>query len=226
MSDIESTLSSQELQHKRDQEIKRILTSFKLDPYEILGLSHPNIDEPKITSMDIKKQYRSKSLLIHPDKTSNPDAPIAFSELKKAEQKLQDDESKSFIDDLYQQSIDFITSKLRTSNPSKIEIYEHFKDTLIHIEFKKIMNLQKISKQQGELAKLEEESKQLNLMKREFKKQWDETQVERVSNWRSYINGNEKKKKTKKPNTMRDDGDGKVTKPGKKKTSKKMKVLA
>ncbi len=43
-------------------QVERIIAAFKLNPYDILDLPISS------TESDIKKQYRKKSLLIHPDK--------------------------------------------------------------------------------------------------------------------------------------------------------------
>ena len=48
---------------------------------------------------DIKKCYRTKSLLIHPDKTTNPRAPDAFDRLKKAQTELMDEKHRTRLDE-------------------------------------------------------------------------------------------------------------------------------
>lgn len=148
-------------------------------------------DSP-ITSKDIKKRYRSKSLLIHPDKTTNPNASKAFDQLKKAESDLQTEDIKNKLDELYTQSKESLGPSATTK-----EIYNHFKDSLIQIEFQKRINLKTQLQRQGELDRLREESIQLDKLKREFKAQWEANQGKRVENWRSYSNKVEKKKKKK-----------------------------
>lgn len=53
----------------QDREIIRILSAFKLDAYAILDVL------PGCSTTDIRNVFRRKSLLIHPDKTTNPKAP-------------------------------------------------------------------------------------------------------------------------------------------------------
>lgn len=72
-----SALDTEALTFKKDAEISRILSAFRLDAYAVLDLS------PGVPDTQIKAQYRSLSLLIHPDKTTNPSAPDAFDRLKK-----------------------------------------------------------------------------------------------------------------------------------------------
>jgi len=49
----------------RELEVERIIRAFKLNPYDILDLP------VGASENDVKKQYRKKSLLIHPDKYKN-----------------------------------------------------------------------------------------------------------------------------------------------------------
>ncbi|KAJ0084854.1 hypothetical protein Patl1_30229 [Pistacia atlantica] len=57
---------------ERDNEVLRILSCFKLNPFEYLNLPFD------ATPDDIKKQYRKLSLLVHPDKCKHPQAKEAF----------------------------------------------------------------------------------------------------------------------------------------------------
>ena len=77
----------------KDAEIDRILKAFRLDAYAVLNL------QPGIGESDIKACYRKKSLLIHPDKTSNPAAPEAFDRLKKAQSQLSDEKERERLDE-------------------------------------------------------------------------------------------------------------------------------
>lgn len=185
---IDADLNSQELSLKRDKEIGRIISAFTLDPYQILELDHENAST--LTSIQIKKQYRTKSLLIHPDKTTNPDAPKAFNILKKAESNLQDQDFKSHIDEIYD------STASSSTNDTK-QRYESFKDILIQQEFTKRINQQKELQRQGELNRMKEEMMELNELKRKYKKQWEDNQENRVKNWRSYTNKVVKKVKKK-----------------------------
>jgi DnaJ family protein C protein 8 len=77
----------------QDEEIERIRNVFSLDAYAVLGL------QPGVPEGDIKKVYRAKSLLIHPDKTKNPLAPDAFDRLKKAQSMLLDEKLRAELDE-------------------------------------------------------------------------------------------------------------------------------
>ena len=69
------------------------MKTFKLDAYAVLDL------QPGVPESDIIKQYRKKSLLIHPDKTKNPSAPAAFDALKKAHTLLTDEKERARLDE-------------------------------------------------------------------------------------------------------------------------------
>src|SRR5688572_20772634 len=55
--------------------------------------------QPGVPESDIKITYRKKSLLIHPDKTKNPQAPDAFDRLKKAQNELMDEKHRERLDE-------------------------------------------------------------------------------------------------------------------------------
>ncbi len=55
--------------------------------------------QPGVPESDIKIVYRKKSLLIHPDKTKNPQAPEAFDRLKKAQTVLLEEKQRQHLDE-------------------------------------------------------------------------------------------------------------------------------
>lgn len=62
------------------------------DAYAILGV------DPQASGGEIKKRYWRLSLLIHPDKCSHPQAPIAFAAVAVAAQQLQDASGRASVD--------------------------------------------------------------------------------------------------------------------------------
>ncbi|KAL8954093.1 MAG: hypothetical protein Q9222_000072 [Ikaeria aurantiellina] len=86
-------LEKEASEFNKDAEIDRILKAFRLDAYAVLNL------QPGIPDTQIKLQYRKLSLLIHPDKTSNPSAPTAFDRLKKAQTELMDPKTRTHLDE-------------------------------------------------------------------------------------------------------------------------------
>ena len=70
----------------RDNEVKRIISAFRLNPFEQLGLRYDATEE------DIRRQYRKLSLLVHPDKCRHPQAKAAFEIVNSASKQLQNEE--------------------------------------------------------------------------------------------------------------------------------------
>ncbi|KAG6789136.1 hypothetical protein POTOM_005226 [Populus tomentosa] len=76
---------------ERDNEVTRILSCFKLNPFEYLNLPFEASPE------DVKKQYRKLSLLVHPDKCKHPQAKEAFGALAKAQQLLLEEQERDYV---------------------------------------------------------------------------------------------------------------------------------
>ncbi|OXH39444.1 chaperone regulator [Cryptococcus neoformans] len=76
----------------KELEVERIMSAFKLNPYDILDLPL------SATETDVKKQYRKKSLLIHPDKFKHEKGLEAFDFLKKAHDHLANPAKRKDID--------------------------------------------------------------------------------------------------------------------------------
>ncbi|KAF4353320.1 hypothetical protein G4B88_015274 [Cannabis sativa] len=76
---------------ERDNEVLRILSCFKLNPFEYLNISFDSTPE------DVKRQYRKLSLLVHPDKCKHPQAKEAFGALAKAQQLLLDQQERDYL---------------------------------------------------------------------------------------------------------------------------------
>ncbi|KAI7095524.1 hypothetical protein KC352_g39045, partial [Hortaea werneckii] len=60
-----ANLEKESKEFDKDSEIDRIMKAFRANAYDVLDL------QPGVPDEDIKKTYRKKSLLIHPDKSSN-----------------------------------------------------------------------------------------------------------------------------------------------------------
>ncbi|ANB15327.1 Chaperone protein dnaJ [Sugiyamaella lignohabitans] len=200
--DIDFLLAQEASELTRDEEISRVLNAFPLDAYSVLDL------RPGCTPSVIKKQYRKKSLLIHPDKSKNVQAPEAFDRLKKAEALLQDDKAREVLDQAFTDARKLlIMEKKWTYDDERLksdEFYEEWrqktKDVLIENELRK-RRLQKLKmEEEGRLKRQMEEAAAERRMKRESEQAWEDTRDTRVGNWRDYRNKvtkQQKKKKTK-----------------------------
>ena len=76
----------------KEGEIVRILSSFKLIPYDFMGLRYDCTEE------DARRRFRKVSLSVHPDKNKHPRAQEAFEAVSKAYEELKDPEAKERLD--------------------------------------------------------------------------------------------------------------------------------
>jgi DnaJ homolog subfamily C member 8 len=182
----------------QDREIERVMNSFILDPYSVLDL------QPGVPPEEIKKVYRKKSLLIHPDKTKNVRASDAFDRLKKAEAELMDDKKRASLDNLiaaarkalikeqkYDENSDYIKSDAFWGEV-RIKTKQFLIDDELRRRKAKKLQMEQEGRERQEAEAAANEAKR----KREADKEWEETREDRVNNWRTFAKtGPEKKKK-------------------------------
>lgn len=199
---------------ERDNEVNRIVSCFKLNPFEHLNLSFDSVPE------DVKRQYRKLSLLVHPDKCKHPKAQEAFTALAKAQQLLLDPQEREYIVCQINVARDELRAgrkkQLKKDNASKIksmvdegkyevqyENSEDFKqkwkqrvrDILTEQEWRRRKMQMRISEEEGRLKKDEAETKEMWKRKRENEEMWEETRENRVSSWRDFMKTGKKAKK-------------------------------
>ncbi|KAL3638735.1 hypothetical protein CASFOL_016642 [Castilleja foliolosa] len=78
---------------ERFEEITRIIGADEASPYDILGVNN------NMAAENMKKRYWKLSLMVHPDKSSHPQAQQAFVKLNKAFKDLQDPDKRKVLDD-------------------------------------------------------------------------------------------------------------------------------
>ncbi|KAK2733921.1 hypothetical protein FQN55_003110 [Onygenales sp. PD_40] len=175
----------------KDAEIDRIRKAFQLDAYSVLDL------QPGVTEKDIKIQYRKKSLLIHPDKTSNPAAPDAFDRLKKAQLTLLDEKGRSYLDECIADARRLLIREHKYTLDSPELKTEEFKkewrkktvEVLVEEEARRRRRLKAQMQEEGREKKKEEEEIEARKRKREEEKAWEESRDERIGSWRSWQKG-------------------------------------
>src|SRR5271154_5552590 len=162
------------------------MSSFILDPYSVLDI------QPGVPPEEIKKVYRKKSLLIHPDKTKNPRASDAFDRLKKAEAELMDDKKREAIDNVIAVARDAIIVE-RGLNKSSDEIKTEAFWIQVRDKTKKFLIDDELRRRKAKRLQMEQEGRERQAAddaaseakrKREAEKEWEETRDKRVSNWR------------------------------------------
>uniref|UniRef100_A0A1D1YVB9 J domain-containing protein spf31 n=1 Tax=Anthurium amnicola TaxID=1678845 RepID=A0A1D1YVB9_9ARAE len=173
---------------ERDNEVARILSCFKLNPFEHLSLSFDS-------SIDaVKRQYRKLSLLVHPDKCKHPQAKEAFAEELRAKRKKQlkkDNASKikSLVDEgKYEQQYE-------QSDEFQLQLKQKVRELLTEQEWRRRKMQMRISEEEGRLKKDEEETKEMWKRKREHEELWEGTREKRVSSWRDFMKTGKKGKK-------------------------------
>ncbi|CAA0827824.1 DNAJ heat shock N-terminal domain-containing protein [Striga hermonthica] len=82
---------------ERFEEITRIIGAEEDSPYDILGVNN------HMSAEGMKKRYWKLSLMVHPDKSSHPQAHQAFVKLNKAFKDLQDPDKRKVLDDKIKQ---------------------------------------------------------------------------------------------------------------------------
>ncbi|KAM6576628.1 hypothetical protein CsatB_028465 [Cannabis sativa] len=208
---------------ERDNEVLRILSCFKLNPFEYLNISFDSTPE------DVKRQYRKLSLLVHPDKCKHPQAkeafggycfPLSFMALAKAQQLLLDQQERDYLVSQINAAKEELRAKrkkhLRKDTASKIKSFveegkydqqyeqsEEFKqelklkvrELLTEQEWRRRKMQMRISEEEGRLKKDEEETKEMWKRKREHEEQWEGTREKRVSSWRDFMKTGKKGKK-------------------------------
>jgi DnaJ family protein C protein 8 len=199
---------------ERDNEVMRLLSCFKLNPYEHLNLPFDSSVE------EVKRQYRKISLLIHPDKCKHPNAKDAFSALAKAQQLLLDPSEREYIVSQINLARDELRSerkkRLKRDNASKIKAlvdegkyetqYEEsdefrakwkqrVRDILTEQEWRRRKLQMRISEEEGRMKKEEEETREMWKHKREDQEKWEDTRENRVTSWRDFMKGGKKAKK-------------------------------
>lgn len=161
---------------------------------------------------DIKLAYRKKSLLIHPDKTKNPQAPDAFDRLKKAQTELMDEKHRERLDEAIADARMLLIreNKWTVDSPElKTPDFQRkwrvkTSEVLIENEHRRRRQIKGQMQEEGrEQRRLDEEMEERK-RKRQHEQDWEATRDDRISSWRSFMKGKsggepEKKKKKKKP---------------------------
>lgn len=187
------------LTRTQDAEIHRILNTFKLDAYAILDL------QPGVAESDIKMQFRKKSLLIHPDKTSNPQAPDAFDRLKKAQAELSDEKKRERLDEAIADARMLLIRERKWTVDSPelktpefaVDWREKTREVLIDNELRRRKQLKAQLAEEGREQRKADMEIEDRKRKRENETAWENTRDTRINSWRDFQKGGSKKKKKK-----------------------------
>lgn len=166
--------------------------------------------QPGVPESEIKVCYRKKSLLIHPDKTDNPQAPDAFDRLKKAQIELMDEKQRARLDEsiadarmLLIRERKLTVDSEEVKNPDK-EFKEAWRrktvEVLVDNEHRRRKQLKAQMQEEGREQKKADEEIEVRKRKREHEVAWEQTREGRIGSWRDFQQkgkegGGEKKKK-------------------------------
>jgi DnaJ family protein C protein 8 len=166
----------------------------------VLGL------QPGVPESDIKKVYRAKSLLIHPDKTKNPKAPDAFDRLKKAQTELLDEKARERLDEAIADARMLTMRDMKLTRDDEEVKGEEFaaawrektKWVIMDNEKDRIKRQKAAMREEGRQQRKEEEEIAERKRKREHEEAWEKTRDTRITSWREFKEGTGAAKKKKK----------------------------
>ena len=145
---------------------------------------------------DIKKTYRKKSLLIHPDKSSNPRAPDAFDRLALAYQVLLDEKKRDILNEAISDARMLVMRDLKLTKDSE-EVKdpdttfmkawkERIKWVLADNESRRQRQMKAQMQDEGRQQRKEEEEATERKRKREHEQDWEKTREKRIDTWRDF----------------------------------------
>ncbi|KAI1168318.1 DnaJ domain-containing protein [Nemania serpens] len=201
-------LEAESKEFDKDAEIDRILKAFRLDAYAVLDL------QPGVPESDIKITYRKKSLLIHPDKTKNPQAPDAFDRLKKAQTELMDEKHRERLDEAIADARMLLirenkwtvdSPELKTDSFAK-KWRDKSREVLIENEIRRKRQMKAQMQEEGREQRKTDDDLEVRKRKRQHEQDWEATRDQRIDSWRQFQKGKssggddgKKKKKKLKP---------------------------
>lgn len=204
-----------------EQQINRLLrpgsTYFNLNPFEVLQLAHDTPIE------QIKKKYRSLSILVHPDKNqdSKERAQQAFEVINRAYKVLENEVTRKRCLEVYEEATDRTDmliaekkKKLKKEGRGEDPIPEEAPDKRNHAIYVMVMKLfadMERKRQQLETRDMEErkrkreqeikEEEEIKAAK-EWQKNFEESRQNRVDSWLSFQAGSSSKKKKAKKSAV------------------------
>ncbi|KAI0165480.1 DnaJ domain-containing protein [Xylariaceae sp. FL1272] len=205
--DALDALETEAKEFDKDAEIDRILKAFRLDAYAVLGLM------PGVPESDIKITYRKKSLLIHPDKTKNPQAPDAFDRLKKAQTELMDEKHRERLDEAIADARMLLIreNKWTVDSPElKTDSFankwrDKTREVLMDNEMRRKRQMKAQMQEEGREQRRADQELEERKRKRQHEQDWESTRDQRIDSWRQFQKGKsggddgKKKKKKLKP---------------------------
>ena len=167
--------------------------------------------QPGVPESDIKIVYRKKSLLIHPDKTKNPQAPEAFDRLKKAQTTLLDEKQRQHLDECIADARQLLIRQHKYTVDSEELKTEEFKkewrkktvEVLVEAEARRRRQMKAQMQEEGRQKAKEDAEIDERKRKRDHEQQWENTREQRIGSWREFQKGVKKGEEQKKKKKMK-----------------------
>jgi len=197
----------------RNAEVERILSCFKLNPYEHLSLRFDAKED------DVRRAFRKVSLLVHPDKCTHEKAKAAFDAIGRAQHLLGTPEVKRELDFNLERARDAVVKNWRKNTRNDVvlrvrfagnreaqlaaflaseEFHELWKlearKTIVDVEWRRRKLTLRIKAEEERVEKEEAEEAQERKRKSKAHKEWDNEKARegRVGGWRDFM-GTQKK---------------------------------
>mmetsp|Transcript_14765 Transcript_14765/g.44609 ORF Transcript_14765/g.44609 Transcript_14765/m.44609 type:complete len:380 (-) Transcript_14765:1142-2281(-) len=202
----------------RDNEVIRILSAFKLNPFEQLGVYFDATPE------EIRRAYRKLSLLVHPDKCTHEHAKSAFEVVNNANKQLADenikrelihvlnlsrdevrkDRAKAIKNDATHRLAILLDPEGEVGVAKKWEGEPEFhaawkaksRDLLAKAAFRRQKLTLRLKEEEARLEEDENETRKKLKANREHHKAWEGNREKRIGSWREFEKKKPKKAKT------------------------------
>ena len=203
----------------RDAEVDRILSCFKLNPYEHLNLRFDATED------DIRRAFRKVSLMVHPDKCKHPNAKAAFDAIGQAQQLLGEENVKKELDFNLERARESVVKawKKETRNDVVLrvrfqgdrdaqlaafldtdEFHERWKlegrKFIVDLEWRRRKLTLRIKSEEERVNNEEEAEKEERKAQQKRQKEWDNEKARetRVGGWRNFMGDQKSKRKKQK----------------------------
>ena len=176
-------------------QLKRLMSTNFVNPYEILMIL------PDATEEEIRKQYKTLSLLVHPDKCGHdPRASDAFHVLETGYKTLLDPEKRKVYQRIMREARERVEYERNKENKRRekkglpilpndtldSEVKEMVKRIMDEIdEKKKFLEKQNLTQEKREREEVEYKKMQDDYEK-QYNKEWESSRDKRVKNWRKF----------------------------------------
>lgn len=162
--------------------------------------------QPGVPDSDIKIIYRKKSLMIHPDKTKNAQAPEAFDRLKKAQTVLLDEKQKKHLDECIADARQLLIRQHKYTVDSEELKTEDFKkewrkktvEVLVEAEARRRRQMKAQMQEEGREQAKEDAQLEERKRKRDHERKWEDAREKRIDSWRDFQAGAKKAEGKKK----------------------------